>query len=124
MLHLLRAFVHRLAIVSNFSSFVFQAIDRVHRIGQTKPVEVLKLKIGGTIEERILALQEKKRQIIDGALGVEGLKTMGRRRLTMRDLMGLFTDVASNVANRAHAAQNDAMATTANEVLDIARSLA
>ena len=37
-----------------------QATDRAHRIGQTQSVWVLKLVVQGTIEERILALQERK----------------------------------------------------------------
>lgn len=36
-----------------------QAIDRLHRIGQTKPVEVQRIVIPNSIEQRILALQEK-----------------------------------------------------------------
>lgn len=83
-----------------------QAIDRVHRIGQTKDVEVVRVKIADSVEDRILALQQKKRAIIEGALGVEGLKTMGRRRLTMQDVLGLFQDVAQNVANRARDAHD------------------
>jgi SNF2 family DNA or RNA helicase len=33
-----------------------QAVDRAHRIGQTKPVEVRRLVIRNTVEQRILAL--------------------------------------------------------------------
>ena len=40
-----------------------QATDRAHRIGQTQSVWVVKLVAQGTIEERILALQERKAQL-------------------------------------------------------------
>ena len=40
-----------------------QATDRAHRIGQTQSVWVIKLVAQGTIEERILALQERKAQL-------------------------------------------------------------
>jgi superfamily II DNA or RNA helicase len=36
-----------------------QAIDRIHRIGQVKPVKVHRIVIAETVEDRILALQEK-----------------------------------------------------------------
>jgi superfamily II DNA or RNA helicase len=42
-----------------------QATDRAHRIGQTQKLWVLKLVAQGTIEERILALQERKAQLAD-----------------------------------------------------------
>ncbi|AGX88439.1 DEAD/DEAH box helicase [Candidatus Symbiobacter mobilis] len=43
-----------------------QATDRAHRIGQTQSVWVLKLVAQGTIEERILALQERKAALAQG----------------------------------------------------------
>jgi len=46
-----------------------QAIDRVHRIGQRKNVFVHRLCIPDSVEDRILALQEKKKALADGALG-------------------------------------------------------
>jgi SNF2 family DNA or RNA helicase len=36
-----------------------QAIDRIHRIGQVKPVIVHRIVIADTVEDRILALQDK-----------------------------------------------------------------
>ena len=42
-----------------------QATDRAHRIGQTQSVWVIKLVAQGTIEERMLALQERKAQLAD-----------------------------------------------------------
>jgi superfamily II DNA or RNA helicase len=45
-----------------------QAADRAHRIGQERPVIVYRLVARDTVEERILALQEKKRALADVAL--------------------------------------------------------
>jgi SNF2 family DNA or RNA helicase len=50
-----------------------QASDRAHRIGQKRPVTVYRLVTEGTIEEKILALHESKRQLADDLLaGLEG----------------------------------------------------
>jgi len=46
-----------------------QATDRAHRIGQDQPVFVYKLVVEGSIEERILALQERKAALAEGVLG-------------------------------------------------------
>jgi SNF2 family DNA or RNA helicase len=45
-----------------------QAIERVHRIGQQKDVTVTRLICARTIEERILHLNEKKKQLISMTL--------------------------------------------------------
>ena len=45
-----------------------QAIDRTHRIGQTRPVFAYRLVAKNTIEERILELQQSKRDLADAIL--------------------------------------------------------
>jgi SNF2 family DNA or RNA helicase len=42
-----------------------QATDRAYRIGQTKKVHVIKIVTKGTIEEKIYALQDKKKALIN-----------------------------------------------------------
>jgi len=49
-----------------------QATDRAHRIGQDKPVVSFKLIAEGTVEERILELQDAKRDLAEAAIGAEG----------------------------------------------------
>jgi SNF2 family DNA or RNA helicase len=46
-----------------------QAIDRIYRIGQTRPVHVTRLVMHNSIEESMLKLADVKRQIYEGALG-------------------------------------------------------
>jgi DNA repair protein RAD16 len=52
-----------------------QAQDRIHRLGQFKPIRVTRFVIGATIEERILKLQEKKQLV--GGLGGGGWRLGG-----------------------------------------------
>lgn len=65
-----------------------QAIDRAHRIGQTKDVFVHRLLIEGTVEDRIVELQEQKRELIGSALDEGG--SMNVTRLSVKDLAYLF----------------------------------
>lgn len=63
-----------------------QAIDRVHRLNQTIDVKIYKLIIKDTVEERIVDLQERKRELAN--MTIEGKSAAGK--LTMRDMMALF----------------------------------
>lgn len=67
-----------------------QAVGRCHRIGQTKAVFVYRLYIAASVETKILEIQDKKQEMADGALGVEGVQTLGRQRLTLEDVLALF----------------------------------
>ena len=48
-----------------FSSVENQAVDRAYRIGQTRNVFVYKFITAGTLEEKIIALQNRKGQLAD-----------------------------------------------------------
>ncbi|EED23377.1 SNF2 family helicase/ATPase, putative [Talaromyces stipitatus ATCC 10500] len=63
-----------------------QAIDRVHRLNQTIDVKIYKITIKNTVEERILDLQERKRELANAT--IEGKAAAGK--LTMQDMMALF----------------------------------
>lgn len=66
-----------------------QAIDRAHRIGQTRPVTVSRLTVQDTVEDKILSLQEKKREMVASAFG-EDESGSRQTRLTVEDLRYLF----------------------------------
>ena len=49
-----------------------QAVDRAHRLGQARPVAVTRFIVSGTVEERVLELQQRKRGLAAAALGGGG----------------------------------------------------
>ncbi|XP_021300424.1 DNA repair protein RAD16 isoform X2 [Herrania umbratica] len=64
-----------------------QAQDRIHRIGQCKPIRIVRFVIENTIEERILKLQEKKELVFEGTVGGS---TEALGKLTEADMRFLF----------------------------------
>lgn len=64
-----------------------QAQDRIHRIGQHKPIRIVRFVIENTIEERILKLQEKKELMFEGTIGGSS-DALGK--LTEADMRFLF----------------------------------
>jgi SNF2 family DNA or RNA helicase len=67
-----------------------QATDRAHRIGQENVVEVIKLVAKGTIEEKIILLQEEKKKLIDSLLGEELSGEQGISALSGDEIVNLF----------------------------------
>ena len=67
-----------------------QATDRAHRIGQKNIVEVIKLIAKDTIEEKIIDLQEDKREIINSIMDDESLNINNISRLTNDEILNLF----------------------------------
>ena len=66
---------------------VDQASDRAYRIGQTKAVHIIKLATRGTIEEQILKLQEKKRNLADDMIRTNSATLSN---LTKEELLEFF----------------------------------
>ena len=66
-----------------------QATDRAHRIGQKNEVTVLRLIAQGTIEEKIVELQEKKQELAGKILAGEAVSTAA---LTKEELLEILAD--------------------------------
>ncbi len=65
-----------------------QAMDRIHRLGQHRPIVVKRMVIANSLEERIIELQNKKAAMIDAAIGKD---ETAAGRLSVQDLRFLFT---------------------------------
>ena len=64
-----------------------QATDRAHRIGQKKTVYVVKMIASNSVEERVLALQQKKQLVIDATVGTTDTQVM--EKLTYDDVKSI-----------------------------------
>jgi len=69
-----------------------QATDRAYRIGQQRPVFVHNLYVAGSVEERVMALQQKKRWLSTTLLGDGGASTP---TLTENDVDALFAPMGT-----------------------------
>lgn len=69
------------------SSAELQATDRAYRIGQTKNVSVIKLICKGTIEEKVIKLQEMKKELAESVVASDYNKQV---KLTTQDILDLL----------------------------------
>nr|WP_283719159.1 DEAD/DEAH box helicase [Clostridium perfringens] len=67
-----------------------QATDRAHRFGQENKVEVIKLVAKDTIEEKIVLMQEDKRELIQSLMDGKTMDGKGLKRLTEEEISKLF----------------------------------
>lgn len=65
-----------------------QATDRAHRIGQKNVVTVYKLVAEGSIEEKIIAIQERKKELAREVLEGEGMDSVSFTREELMELLG------------------------------------
>ena len=65
-----------------------QAIDRLHRIGQEKNITAIRLICPGTLEEKIMQLQESKKELTSQMVGNNDSFFEG---LTRKELLGLVS---------------------------------
>jgi SNF2 family DNA or RNA helicase len=69
-----------------------QAVDRVHRIGQTNTVFVYRMVTAGTIEERIQALKASKKDLFDKLIGgLGGDFDLSQHFSSLKSLVALTT---------------------------------
>ncbi|MDB0544484.1 DEAD/DEAH box helicase, partial [Ralstonia solanacearum] len=67
-----------------------QATDRAHRLGQDKPVFVYKLITAGSVEEKIVAMQQQKAALAEAILSEDGA---GAVKFSAEDIEALFEPI-------------------------------
>ena len=65
-----------------------QAIDRTHRIGQDRTVFTYRLIVRDSVEEKIVQLQERKKQLFDAVIGSDGIALKSLTEADVDDILG------------------------------------
>ncbi|KAK9386747.1 SNF2 family N-terminal domain-containing protein [Lipomyces mesembrius] len=76
-----------------------QAVDRCYRLGQTRPVNVFRLVMQNSIEQRVIAIQDEKVELVERALN-DGRKATKSKEARLADIERLLT---SNEHRQHHA---------------------
>ncbi|MHA6482921.1 DEAD/DEAH box helicase [Paenibacillus sp. strain BS8-2] len=66
-----------------------QAADRAHRIGQRKVVQIIRLISEGTVEDKMVELQQRKLSLIDDVLSPESVASSSLTEADLRELLSL-----------------------------------
>ena len=77
------------------ASVEMQAFGRVFRIGQEKETFITRFVIKNTVDEKLQALQQKKKDTIDAAIGDDGQRLA---KLSLQELLRLFGPVEDDDA--------------------------
>lgn len=65
-----------------------QAVDRAHRIGQDRTVFTYRLITRDSVEEKIVQLQQRKKQLFDAVIGSDGIALKSLTEADVEDLLG------------------------------------
>ncbi|MCC3863222.1 DEAD/DEAH box helicase [Terrisporobacter petrolearius] len=70
-----------------------QASDRAHRIGQKNVVDVIKLISKGTVEEKVIAMQDYKKELIEDIINSNLENSSSLKKLTREEIIDLFESI-------------------------------
>ena len=70
-----------------------QASDRAHRIGQKEVVNVIKLISKDTVEEKVIAMQEDKKELIEDIINSNLESSTTLKKLSREDIIDLFDNI-------------------------------
>lgn len=70
-----------------------QASDRAHRIGQKNVVDVIKLISRGTVEEKVIAMQENKKELIEDIINSNSISNASLKKLSKEEIIDLFENI-------------------------------